>query len=90
MQKSIFLIIFFLLHDCIADEDANCPKLIKRSQWSTTDTRSVNYLIIPIPYVLIHHTVTPECNTKATCISVVESIRSYHMDILGWNDIGYS
>ncbi|XP_012143502.2 peptidoglycan recognition protein S3 isoform X1 [Megachile rotundata] len=89
MFKNIFTIIL-LVYVCITHGDCNCPKIIKRNQWSTTDSKSVNYLVIPLPYVIIHHTVTPECSTKAQCTSRVESIRSYHMDVLGWHDIGYS
>ncbi|KZC11632.1 Peptidoglycan-recognition protein 2, partial [Dufourea novaeangliae] len=72
------------------DGDEDCPTIIKRSQWGGKKASSVNYLIVPIPYVVIVHTVTPECNTKAQCSTRVESIRSYHMDILQWHDIGYS
>ncbi|CAD1475992.1 unnamed protein product, partial [Heterotrigona itama] len=57
----------------------NCPEIIKRSEWTDIEPRSVNYLIIPIPYVIIHHTVTSECNSRSTCIAVVESIRQHHM-----------
>ncbi|KOC60447.1 Peptidoglycan-recognition protein SA, partial [Habropoda laboriosa] len=72
------------------DENENCPKIIKRSQWTITGAKSVNYLIVPLPYVVIHHTVTATCATRTTCISIAESIRSYHMDTNGWHDIGYS
>ena len=89
MYKTIITIVL-LVHLCIADADKNCPKIIKRSQWSTQNAKSVNYIIIPLPYVIIHHSVTPECNTKSQCISRAENIRSYHMDVLGWDDIGYS
>lgn len=88
MQKLIFILL--LLHICSAGKCENCPKIIKRGQWSTVPVKNVNYLIVPVPYVIIHHTVTPECNTKTECVSRVESIRSYHMDINGWHDIGYS
>lgn len=89
MSKYIFLIIL-LVHVCIADGDKNCPEIIKRNEWSSTGAKNVNYLVIPLPYVIIHHTVTPECNTKPKCITMIETIRSYHMDTLGWSDIGYS
>jgi N-acetylmuramoyl-L-alanine amidase len=67
-----------------------CPKIIGRNQWTSISAGEVNYLIIPIPYVVIHHTVTPECNSRQECISRVDNIRSFHMDELNWDDIGYS
>lgn len=73
-----------------AEATPQCPNIIKRSQWATVPPRDVNYLIVPIPFAVIHHTVTPECNTKPKCLARVESIRAYHMDSLGWHDIGYS
>lgn len=72
------------------DGDENCSEIIKRNQWTNINAKNINYLIIPIPYVIIHHTVTPECNSKDTCMSYIENIRSYHMDTNGWHDIGYS
>ncbi|CAL7949246.1 unnamed protein product [Xylocopa violacea] len=77
-------------YDRVERKNESCPKIIKRSQWSTAPVKSVNYLIIPVPYVIIHHTVTPECNSKTECVARVESIRSFHMDVNGWHDIGYS
>ncbi|XP_077264682.1 peptidoglycan recognition protein S3 isoform X2 [Temnothorax americanus] len=68
----------------------NCPNIINRSQWTTVPATHVNYLIVPIPYVTIHHTVTPECNSRETCSSRVNNIREYHMDVYEWDDIGYS
>ncbi|KOX68757.1 Peptidoglycan-recognition protein SA, partial [Melipona quadrifasciata] len=61
--------------------DENCPEIIKRSDWTDIEPRSVNYFIIPIPYVIIHHTVTPECDSRSTCAAAVESIRYFHMDV---------
>ncbi|XP_012229469.1 peptidoglycan-recognition protein 2 [Linepithema humile] len=69
---------------------AKCPKIIARNQWTSVPAGDVNYLIVPIPYVVIQHTVTPECNTRQTCTARVDSIRGHHMDTLGWDDIGYS
>lgn len=82
------LLVLLSVHLCVADDD--CPNIMKRSQWSTKDGTNVNYLIIPLAYVIIHHTVTPECATKGECISRAESIRSFHMDVNQWHDIGYS
>lgn len=67
-----------------------CPSIIGRNEWSSVPAGEVNYLIVPIPYVVIQHTVTPECNTREACTARVDGIRGYHMDQLGWDDIGYS
>ncbi|XP_020291615.1 peptidoglycan recognition protein-like [Pseudomyrmex gracilis] len=83
----IWLGVFLLATASIA---AKCPNIIGRSQWSTVPSGDVNYLIVPIPYVVIHHTVTPECNSRQTCTTRVDNIRGYHMDNFGWDDIGYS
>ncbi|KMQ98298.1 peptidoglycan-recognition protein 2 [Lasius niger] len=67
-----------------------CPTIIGRNQWTSVPAGEVNYLIVPIPYVVIQHTVTPECNSREACTATVDGIRGYHMDQLGWDDIGYS
>ncbi|KAK9304231.1 hypothetical protein QLX08_004237 [Tetragonisca angustula] len=49
MQKLMF-VITLLFYICACDE--NCPEIIKRSNWTDTEPRSVNYLIIPIPFLI--------------------------------------
>lgn len=82
----LFIVIIFIL----IFPDPICPTIIRRSQWTTVPAGDVNYLIVPLPYVVIQHTVTPECDTRETCGARVDSIRGNHMDVLGWDDIGYS
>ncbi|EFN70060.1 Peptidoglycan-recognition protein 2 [Camponotus floridanus] len=67
-----------------------CPNIIGRNQWTSVPAGDVNYLIVPIPYVIIQHTVTPECNSREACTARVDGIRGFHMDEYGWDDIGYS
>lgn len=38
--------------------------------------------VVPITYIDNHHTAGHEANTEA--------VRRYHMDVLGWGDIGYN
>ncbi|KAL0107491.1 hypothetical protein PUN28_014661 [Cardiocondyla obscurior] len=70
--------------------EVKCPNIIKRNQWTVVPPGEINYLIVPLLYVIIHHTVTPECTSRQGCTDMVESIRSYHMDTFGWDDVGYS
>ncbi|RLU18216.1 hypothetical protein DMN91_008572 [Ooceraea biroi] len=88
MLSRVCLALLLLLPASLANVE--CPKIIGRTQWTSTPAGAVNYLIIPILYVVIHHTVTPECNSRQECTSRVDGIRGYHMDDLGWDDIGYS
>ncbi|KAG5326153.1 PGPSA protein, partial [Acromyrmex heyeri] len=89
MMSRICFILLLALPASFATK-VKCPNIIKRSQWSSIPPGEVNYLIVPIPYVIIHHTVTPECDTRSSCTSRVDNIRSFHMDTNGWDDIGYS
>ena len=88
MQVKIITIFFFLVGVCIA-QDENCPTIVKWKR-NTQVTDDVNYLILPIPYVVIHHTVTSECSDRTQCVARVENIYSFHVNDLGWSDIGYS
>ncbi|XP_015177417.1 PREDICTED: peptidoglycan-recognition protein 2-like [Polistes dominula] len=82
------LSIFLILHVSYANDD--CPNIISKAGWGGRAPRGINYLILPLPNVIIHHTVTSECNTRSECSQRVQSIQSYHMDTLGWYDIGYN
>lgn len=81
---------FYIVDYIFTDPPVECPNIISRSQWTIAPAGDVNYLILPIPYVVIQHTVTPECETRDACKARVEGIRSFHMDNLGWDDIAYS
>lgn len=82
-------IIAVILSVSLAEEDS-CPNIILRTQWNAKKSVSDNFLIPPLEYVVIHHTVTPECRSQSSCSSQMQNIQSYHMDSLEWHDIGYS
>ncbi|XP_014609326.1 PREDICTED: peptidoglycan-recognition protein 2-like [Polistes canadensis] len=82
------LTLFLILH--VSYTNGDCPNIISKSAWGGRGPKGINYLILPLPNVIIHHTVTPECNTQSECSRRVQSIQSYHMDTLGWHDIGYN
>ncbi|XP_016840293.1 peptidoglycan recognition protein isoform X1 [Nasonia vitripennis] len=44
----------------------------------------------PTPYVIISHTATDFCNTRAKCIRIVRVAQSIHIESNGWNDIAYN
>ena len=50
----------------------------------------LNSYIFQVPYIFIHHSVTPECFTFDDCAAEMRSMQNYHMDSNGWCDIGYS
>ncbi|RWR98730.1 peptidoglycan-recognition protein SC2-like protein [Dinothrombium tinctorium] len=81
---SITVTLFF----CILEIEC-CPRIVSRAQWGARKPRSVSR-ILPVRYVVIHHTVTGFCNTQASCSSQIRSIQRYHMDSRGWSDIGYN
>ncbi|XP_076651781.1 peptidoglycan recognition protein S3 [Halictus rubicundus] len=90
MVNKIWMITFLVLYTYTANADDECPTIIKRTQWSSAEAKSINYLILPLPYVIIVHTSGPTCSTRSQCTTVAEGIRTYHMDSLNWHDIGYS
>ncbi|XP_032669104.1 peptidoglycan-recognition protein 2-like [Odontomachus brunneus] len=90
MLPKICFVFLLSLSASFANPPVECPNIISRSQWTIAPAGDVNYLILPIPYVVIQHTVTPECETYDACKKRVENIRSFHMNDLGWDDIGYS
>ncbi|XP_012287880.1 peptidoglycan-recognition protein 1 [Orussus abietinus] len=85
---SPLIVLLSVLHLSIADSD--CPDIISKSQWGGRRAKRVNYLIIPLPYVIIHHTVTPNCTIRSHCKNRMINTQDYHMDIFGWDDIGCS
>ncbi|KAL1490235.1 hypothetical protein ABEB36_012964 [Hypothenemus hampei] len=67
-----------------------CPHIISRTRWGARPAHAVDYAIIPIQNVVIHHTVTRDCNTEEECAELLKEIQNFHLDILEFHDIGYN
>ncbi|XP_017775383.1 PREDICTED: peptidoglycan-recognition protein 2-like [Nicrophorus vespilloides] len=67
-----------------------CPKIVKRNQWGAKAPQEVDYVIIPVEYVVIHHTVTDTCSSEVSCSNILSNIQNFHMNDLKFHDIGYN
>ncbi|XP_011497199.1 PREDICTED: peptidoglycan-recognition protein SC2-like [Ceratosolen solmsi marchali] len=65
---------------------------IRRSEWGATKQRDdVNPLKIKPPtHVIIHHSATDTCTTRAVCQAKIRAFQKYHMNDKKWKDIGYN
>ncbi|XP_066996185.2 peptidoglycan recognition protein [Anabrus simplex] len=68
---------------------ADCPRIVSRAGWGAKRPWIVEYMVIPVEYVVIAHTVTQPCNSASTCADIMVNIQTHHMN-LSWGDIGYS
>jgi len=65
--------------------------IVNRRTWlAQPPVKPSNNLTHPVPYVVILHTATENCNTQAACVYIVRHAQTYHIESNGWNDIGYS
>ncbi|XP_019878218.2 peptidoglycan-recognition protein 2-like isoform X2 [Aethina tumida] len=67
-----------------------CPEIVTKSGWDGRQPISEDYVIIPVKYIVIHHTVTPECGNVTTCSSILKSVQNFHMEDMEFHDIGYN
>nr|XP_006816284.1 PREDICTED: peptidoglycan recognition protein 3-like [Saccoglossus kowalevskii] len=65
-------------------------RLITREQWGARPPNGKWYMSLPVDLSFIHHTVGSHCYDIETCCEVMRATQNYHMDSLGWSDIGYS
>lgn len=66
-----------------------CPTIVAKQRWGGRLATAVDYQILPIRYVIVHHTVTNGCTKKSKCAGVLTNMQTYHMDQLNYQDIGY-
>nr|UEN71113.1 peptidoglycan recognition protein-S1 [Glyphodes pyloalis] len=64
--------------------------IVDKNGWGGLEPVHIEYLPRPVDLVIIQHTVTPSCSTDASCKDTVRGIQDYHMDQLGYWDIGAS
>ncbi|CAG9838203.1 unnamed protein product [Diabrotica balteata] len=74
----------------VTDWPAICPEIISKARWGGRTAIAVEYAIMPVKYVIIHHTVTPQCTTEESCSKIMQSIQNFHMENLEFHDIGYN
>lgn len=73
----------------IAPEDV--LRIVSRSDWlAQPEEGPLDIIQHPIPWVIIAHTATEDCNTQSKCVLRVRLIQSFHIESRGWNDIGYN
>lgn len=83
----IALAMFLMVHS--ADAKANCPPMKLKRQWGGKSPQVISYRPVPIKYVIIHHTVTPECTDFLECAEILQNIQYYQVNTLEYEDIGY-
>jgi N-acetylmuramoyl-L-alanine amidase len=68
-----------------------CPTIVSRAEWGArAPSTTLSNLPNPVTYAVIHHSAGAPCTTKASCITTVKNIQTYHMNTNGWSDIGYN
>ncbi|EDS28912.1 peptidoglycan recognition protein [Culex quinquefasciatus] len=80
----------FRIFKVSAADPADCPKIIKREQWGALKSTNVTYQVMPVQYVVIHHTATVTCDEMPICKNIVRSIQDAHQSMNKWSDIGYN
>lgn len=66
-----------------------CPNIISRSNWTDILPQEVKYITVPVEYVIITNYGFRNCYSSLLCRRYIEEIRHDHMDIQGFNDIGF-
>ncbi|KAI4461857.1 peptidoglycan recognition protein [Holotrichia oblita] len=82
------MFVLFLLN--LDDTFADCPKILSKDYWGGQAATHIDYVIKPVKYIIIHHTVTQQCLTENDCSQQLINIQSYHMNDLSLYDIGYN
>lgn len=62
---------------------------MSKDDWGGQSAKRIDYVIKPVKYIIVHHTVTQPCLTENDCSQQLANIQGYHMNDLSFNDIGY-
>ncbi|XP_067002918.2 peptidoglycan-recognition protein LC isoform X2 [Anabrus simplex] len=66
-------------------------RMIPRREWLAQPVgRPLDPLHHPVPYVIISHSATEQCELQAACTLQVRLIQTFHIESKGWFDIGYN
>ncbi|KAL7737864.1 hypothetical protein ACLKA6_006241 [Drosophila palustris] len=64
--------------------------VVSKASWGGRAPKSKVTLGNYLSYAVVHHTAGNYCSTRAACAQELRNIQAYHMDSLGWPDIGYN
>lgn len=63
---------------------------VQRQRWDARPARDTKYQHeLPVPYAIVHHTVTGVCRKKSACARIIANLQTFHMDHLNYDDIAY-
>ncbi|KAK9302106.1 hypothetical protein QLX08_005824 [Tetragonisca angustula] len=64
---------------------------IERNEWGAQPpVTNLIKMNLPVPYVIISHTVTEFCETRSECIFFVRNTQTYHIESRKYSDIAYN
>ncbi|XP_074042795.1 peptidoglycan-recognition protein LC isoform X2 [Leptinotarsa decemlineata] len=65
--------------------------IISRFTWlAQPPIEPTDPLKLPVSLVIVHHTATEVCYSRAQCIYQTRHIQTFHIESNGWSDIGYN
>ncbi|XP_022096235.1 peptidoglycan-recognition protein LF-like [Acanthaster planci] len=75
-----------------AAADSPCGNLtfVTRAQWKAKPPKSRVEMTVPVDYTVLHHTDTPQCHSLKECSEDMRKFQKLHMQVRGWDDIGYN
>ena len=65
------------------------PGIIGRPSWGARRPKRVEYAS-SLARAVVHHTVNSNSYSRADVPAMLRGMQAYHMDVRGWNDIGYN
>ncbi|XP_030373409.1 peptidoglycan-recognition protein LF [Scaptodrosophila lebanonensis] len=85
------LVYFLLLITHTPTKASTTLRILDRSEWKGEPPSGPRaHLATPVPNVMICHTATEGCETEDVCIYRTRVIQNFHMQSLGFYDIGYN
>lgn len=66
-------------------------RFVERNEWGAQPpSEQLTKMKLPVPYVIISHTVTEFCSTQSDCTFHVRFAQTFHIESRKWSDIAYN
>lgn len=66
-------------------------RFVERNEWGAQPpAEPLTKMKLPVPYVIISHTVTDFCSTQSECTFHVRFAQTFHIESRKWSDIAYN
>lgn len=89
MKLTICVVVILCTFLSVINCEFDCPNIVTRRKWGAQPATGIDYQILPLKFVFIHHTSGHPCTSVEQCSFFVLLSQTFNIEALKLCDIRY-